>query len=82
MADAVTAAEVLRAGIQALAHADVERLEELAAMATAVRTSENRGDRRRAREGLRALECLLTLTRRNLRLLRGARSGSYGSLRG
>jgi len=78
MAERISAVELLGAGIHALAHADAAQLEALARTAHAVRVPETAEERRRARERLRAMAFLLTLTRRNLRLLRGMRPGGYG----
>jgi len=80
MAGPVAASDLLAAGIEALAHADAAGLERLAAMAGEVRGSMTVEERRLAREPRRALELLLTLTRRNLRLLRGTRAAGYGPL--
>ena len=71
MAAPGSAVEVLAAGINALAHADVAQLEGLAEAAQGVRIPQTAEERELVREGLRTLGYLITLTRRNLRLLRG-----------
>lgn len=80
MAERKSAAELLGAGIHALAHADAAQLETLVRTAHAIRVPGTAEERRMAREGLRAMALLLTLTRRNLRLLRGRGPGGYGPL--
>ncbi len=73
--DSASALVVLREAIAALARADAPRLEQLAAEAQ--RVTMTASDHATAREQYAALGLLLTLTRRNLRLLRGERHGSY-----
>jgi hypothetical protein len=68
----MSAVELLGAGINALAHADAAQLEGLAEAAQGVLWPGTPEEQMAAREGLRTLEYLMTLTRRNLRLLRGA----------
>jgi hypothetical protein len=78
MTDRSSAVELLAAGINALAHVDAAQLEGLAEAARGAgwpRTSE---EQRAARQALRTMELLLALTRRNLRLLRGAGHDGYG----
>jgi len=75
-----TALNWLAAGIDALAHADAVRLEELAATAGQVSGPVTEEEKRWARQQRRALEQLLTLTQRNLLLLGGSRAARYGSL--
>ena len=70
--------ELLEAGIEALAHADAARLEALAAVAAQTRPPETAEEHRRAGANLTALQRMLILTRRNLRLLRGAGYRDYG----
>jgi predicted ABC-class ATPase len=72
------AVDLLNAGIEALAHLDVAELERLLAAAGRLRLAETVEDQRLAREKLRTLGHLIVLTRRNLRLLRGAGFGVYG----
>lgn len=74
-----SAAELLRAAIAALAHADAAQLEGLVEAARGVRRFKTAEERRLAQQGLRTLGALIAVTRRNLRLLRGA--GGYGALR-
>lgn len=64
-------AELVRAGIDALSHADAEQLEVLAAEARGPSLPETTQEQKLAQERLRALGHLIALTRRNLRLLRG-----------
>lgn len=71
--------ELLGEGINGLAHADAAQLEGLAEAGRTARGPETAEEQRVARERLRTLGYLLTLTRRNLRLLRGA--GGYGPSR-
>jgi hypothetical protein len=78
MADCRSAAELLDAGINALAGFDAEELEGLAEAARVARGPEAAEERRAVRERLRALQLLIAMTRRNLRLLRGAGCGGYG----
>jgi hypothetical protein len=66
-----SAVELLGAGINALAYADAAQLEVLVEMSRGVRPPQTREERERARVGLQTLGHLITLTRRNLRLLRG-----------
>jgi hypothetical protein len=74
--------ELLGAGIHALTHADAIELKELAEAARAANAPMTPEERRLAREQLRTLGHLITLTRRNLRLLRGSGWGDYGPSRG
>lgn len=76
------AAELLAQGIAALARSDAAALEQLAAAAPAAEVPSGERECRAARTQHRALGHLLTLTRRNLRLLRGYDAGGYGALRG
>ncbi|MGA7524149.1 MAG: hypothetical protein WBW84_16980 [Acidobacteriaceae bacterium] len=71
-----SATALLKTAIAALARADAPLLERLAVEAGngVVRTEEQGA----AREQYAALGLLLTLTRRNLRLLRGEGSAVYG----
>ncbi|MGD0365903.1 MAG: hypothetical protein ABSA94_00470 [Acidobacteriaceae bacterium] len=78
MADCRSAAELLDAGINALAHVDTEELEGLAEAARVARGPETAEERWAVRERLRTLQLLIAMTRRNLRLLRGAGCGGYG----
>ena len=71
-----SAVAMLREGIVALARADGPRLELLAAQAGNAAVAEE--ERGAAGEEYAALGLLLTLTRRNLRLLRGERGDAYG----
>jgi hypothetical protein len=80
MAADLSVAEMLGVGIEALARADAAELESLARAAPRAERPAIAEEVRIARERLRALETLLTLTQRNLRLLRGV--GGYGSSRG
>jgi hypothetical protein len=80
MTGQMSAVELLGTGIDALARADAFLLEGLAEAAGGVPGPRTACEGRLARERLRTLEHLLTLTRRNLRLLRGR--GGYGWLRG
>jgi len=82
MADRVSAVELLGAAIHALTRADAATLEGLAEAARGARGPETAEERRMARERMRTMGYLITLTRRNLRLLRGAGCGGYGPLRG
>jgi hypothetical protein len=68
--------EILEAGIRALAHADADRLQMLADAAREADGPRTADEQEMARVGLRTLEYLITLTRRNLRLLRGASGGT------
>jgi hypothetical protein len=65
-------AEQLSAAILALTHADARELEALAEVAHDPRGSETAEELRLATEKLRTLGALIAITRRNLRLLRGA----------
>lgn len=78
----VSAIELLGAGIKALAHADAAELEGLAEAALEAVGPRTAEERMTAREELRTLGYLITLTRRNLRLLRGVGYGGYGPFRG
>jgi hypothetical protein len=78
MADCRSAAELLDAGINALARVDTEELGALAERACGVRGPETAGGRREVRERLLTLQLLIAMTRRNLWLLRGAGCGGYG----
>jgi hypothetical protein len=78
MADRSSAVELLAAGINALAHVDAGQLGGLAVAARGAGWPQTSEEQRAARQGLRTMELLLTLTRRNLRLLRGARHDGYG----
>jgi hypothetical protein len=75
----ISTVELLSAGILALTDADAVQLAELTEAAAGVRRIETAGERRAAQEKLRTLGALIGLTRRNLRLLRGA--ADYGILR-
>jgi hypothetical protein len=72
MAVPASAVELLGAGINALAHADAAQLQALAEAARGASAPQNPEERERVRVGLRTLGYLITLTRRNLRLLRSA----------
>lgn len=72
--------ELLGAGIDALAHADAAQLQRLAKTAQEAGRPANAAEQGTAQERLRTLGTLLRLTRRNLRLLRGA--DGYGPPRG
>lgn len=76
------AAEILAQGIAALARSDAAVLEQLTAAAPHAELPAGERERRAARAQHRALGQLLTLTRRNLRLLRGEYAGGYAALRG
>jgi hypothetical protein len=78
MAEGQSAVELLRAGIDALAHVDAAQIEELTEAAHGARRPETVEERREARERLRTLELLIAMTRHNLRLLRGGGCGGYG----
>jgi hypothetical protein len=67
----MTAAEVLGATVEALAHADAQELARLAEAAREAAAPETPAERRSVVERHRALGRLLQLTRRNLWLLRG-----------
>ncbi|MGA8530221.1 MAG: hypothetical protein WB622_10925 [Acidobacteriaceae bacterium] len=67
---------VLREGIEALERVDAAHLEGLATRAGKAVMRE--GEQRAAREQYAVLGLLLSLTRRNLRLLRGERREAYG----
>jgi hypothetical protein len=82
MVGQLSAVELLGAGIGALARADAVLLEGLAEAARGVSAHRTADEGELARERLRTLEHLLTLTRRNLRLLRGPDRSGYGRLRG
>ncbi len=71
MAAGASAAELLEAGIEALAHANVGELEALAEATRGLGAAGARVEQPIAREKLRALGRVLELTHRNLRLLRG-----------
>jgi hypothetical protein len=73
----VSARELLDGGIRALAHGDAAQLEYLVDAAQTVRPPEAVDERKIAQERLRTLGHLIVLTRRNLRLLRGAGCGMY-----
>jgi hypothetical protein len=77
--------EILEAGIRALADADADQLGMLADAARQTKGPQTAEEQEMARVGLRTLGYLITLTRRNLRLLRGASSGAnslgQGSIR-
>ncbi len=77
-AGGVRVVELLGSGIDALAHADAARLEVLAEAAQGARMPTTAEEWRMAEERRRTLGHLITLTRRNLRLLRGAGRGGYG----
>jgi hypothetical protein len=75
----MTAVEILAAGIHALAHSDASQLEELVDAARRARMPATVEEQSLAQGRLRAFGCLVTLTRRNLRLLRGGSGyGSFG----
>ena len=71
MAAGASAAELLEAGIEALAHANVGDFEALAEATRGLGAAGARVEQPIAREKLRALGRVLELTHRNLRLLRG-----------
>lgn len=71
MAAPMSGVELLAAGIDALAHAAAGELEGLADAARDARMPQTLDEQRAVRDGLRTLGYLMTLTRRNLRLLRG-----------
>ena len=75
MASQMSAADLLDAGIQALAHSDAAELGRLTEAACQVCLPESAEERSRTRLRLRTFGCLLVLTGRNLRLLRGAGYG-------
>jgi hypothetical protein len=75
----MSTAELLNAAILALTHADAAQLEGLAEAARGAKGLETAEEQRFAQERLRTMAALMTLTRRNLRLLRGA--GDYGASR-
>jgi len=79
MAERMSVAELLDAGIDALTHADAMQLESLATAARAGRQPRTAMEKRLVQERLCVLGKLITLTNRNLRLLRG--TAGYGSLR-
>lgn len=70
-----SAAELLEAGVKALARADAAQLERLAAAAESAPPPATREDRRAALQQHRTLGHLLRLTRHNLRVLRGGSRG-------
>ncbi|MGB6132048.1 MAG: hypothetical protein WBG54_09715 [Acidobacteriaceae bacterium] len=76
------AAELLARSIAALARSDAAALEQLAQAALSAEVPSGEHERRVALAQHRALGQLLTLTRRNLRLLRGEYAGGYGAPRG
>ena len=82
MADRLSAVELLGAGINALTHVDAAQLEGLAEAAREARGPETAEERKVAREQMRTMGYLISLTRRNLRLLRGVGYGSFGPFRG
>lgn len=61
--------DLVNAGMESLARADAAELDVLVEAACKVRAPEDREELKLARDKLRALEMLLVLTRRNLRLL-------------
>jgi len=71
MGAVASAAELLEAGTEALAHANAGELEALIEAARGVGAGETRAEQQIAMEKLRALGRVLELTHRNLRLLRG-----------
>lgn len=82
MATRTSVVELVGAGINALARADAPMLQGLAEAARDSTRPETPEEQRLAREGLRTLGYLITLTRRNLRLLYGVGLGDYGSSTG
>jgi hypothetical protein len=74
---ALTAPELIREAIAALMRADAAELERLAQQASALAPPVSDGERKTALAEQRALGHLLSLTRRNLRLL-GCDSGGRG----
>lgn len=74
----LAATALLRDAIAALARGDAPELEKLAAAAGETMLPAAEGTA--AREAYAALGLLLGLTRRNLRLLRGERTGMYGRI--
>lgn len=73
-----SAADLLGAGIQALAHADATDLQDIVEAARTAEVPVTLEERRITQERLRTLGVLMEMTRRNLRLLRGA--AGYGLL--
>jgi hypothetical protein len=71
-----SAAELLEAGIQALAHADVLHLQRIVEAAGTAGCSVTLDQQRITQERLQVLGALTKMTARNLRLLRGA--AGYG----
>ena len=69
---------LLERGIDALARADAGAVSQLAEEAVFAKRPDTVEEQKWAREKLRALEILVELTGRNLRLLRGI--NTYGSL--
>lgn len=78
---ASTAPELIREAIDALMRADAPRLERLAQQVCTLAVPVGEGQRKTALAEQRALARLLSLTRRNLRLLGGdpASSRPYGA---
>lgn len=74
----VPAGELLQEGMEALTRANLAELDRLCDAAADVRLPETAEERKLAQGNLRSLGHLIALTRRNLRLLRGAGSGVYG----
>jgi hypothetical protein len=79
MAEPGSAVGILEAGIDALMRADPAQLAELAEEALRARPPATETERETVRQRRRTLVCLLTLTRRNLRLLGGATASAYGA---
>lgn len=73
-----SAAELLGAGIQALAHADAPRLRDIAEAARTAKPPATLDEQRITQGRLRTLGILMGITERNLRLLRG--TAGYGLL--
>ena len=74
----MTAAELLSAGLEALARADAEELARLAEAARETPVPATPAEQRIVLQRYRALGKLLRLTRRNLRLLRGEYGEPFG----
>lgn len=73
----ISTVTLLSAGILALTHADAAQLEGLVEAAPGARRIETAEEQRIAQQRLRTLGALIALSRRNLRLLRGA--AGYGA---
>jgi len=71
----ISTAELVSAAVLALTCADAEQLERLARLAPGCRPLETAKEQRVTQQGMRTFGALIAITRRNLRVLRGA--GGY-----